>query len=75
MGAAAGGILAFPVGVVVGLAVKHDAWGPTSIVPQSGVRISVRPVLGKGVGVGASVAFQHEHWPDQPVVTILVIIL
>jgi hypothetical protein len=57
MGGAIGGILSVPVGVVLGLALRYDRWEPVHDGPGVSSSLSVRPVVGRGIGMSASISF------------------
>ena len=57
-GAMLGGVVGVPAGIVVGAAVRREEWAP---VQREGVQprqVPVRPTLGRGVGLAATVTLR-----------------
>jgi hypothetical protein len=56
-GLAVGGLIAVPVGVIVGLVLEYDRWEPVSVPALPSSTISIRPVFDGGLGLAASISF------------------
>jgi len=50
-----GGLVGVPVGVVVGLTKKEERWEPLSMGGQQGTTVSIRPIVGDRIGLGATI--------------------
>ena len=57
VGLVGGAIIGVPIGLIVGLAVKKERWEPLSLSGQGQDRFSIRPILGRELGLSASFAF------------------
>jgi hypothetical protein len=54
---AGGAIIGTPIGIIVGLAARHERWEQVSFAGQGQAALSIQPILGRGFGVSASLAF------------------
>ena len=58
MGLIGGALLGVPIGVIAGLAGKHERWEPLAFGGHGGSpAISLQPMVGSGVGLAASIIF------------------
>lgn len=57
LGLAGGAIIGLPIGIIVGLAVKHERWERLSLPRQGQAALSIQPILGRELGLSASFAF------------------
>ena len=56
-GLAGGAMIGVPIGLIVGLAVKHERWERLLLSEQGQATFSIRPILGRELGLSASFAF------------------
>jgi hypothetical protein len=57
MGFVGGGVVGVPLGLILGLAAREEKWERAVMPPQSGGRIALRPIVGRNVGLAASIPF------------------
>ncbi|MDH3204968.1 MAG: hypothetical protein OEO79_00065 [Gemmatimonadota bacterium] len=56
-GTAAGALIGVPIGVIVGLATRHEVWEPLSVHGPGGSTVSIRPVVSPDLlGVTGSIS-------------------
>ena len=56
-GLAGGAAVGVPLGVIVGLALRNERWERASVPGQGHSSLSIRPIIGRQVGLTASIAF------------------
>ena len=57
LGLAVGAIIGVPIGLMVGLKVEHESWERLLPSEQGQATFSIRPILGRELGLSASFAF------------------
>lgn len=57
LGLLGGTIIGVPIGLIVGIIAKHERWERLSLSEQGQAAFSIRPILGRELGLSASFAF------------------
>ncbi len=55
LGAAGGAIIGLPLGWIVGSMIREERWNPVALPAPAASGLTIRPVIGSGVGFAASV--------------------
>ena len=50
-----GAIIGLPLGVIIGSEVREERWNRVALPAPTAPRLTIRPVIGSGVGFAASV--------------------
>ena len=50
-----GALVGLPLGAIIGHAVREERWNPVSLPSPAESRLTIRPVIGSGVGFAASI--------------------
>ena len=50
-----GALVGLPLGAIIGYVVREERWNPASLPAPAASRLTIRPVIGSGVGFGGSV--------------------
>ncbi len=50
-----GALVGLPLGAIIGYDVREERWNPASLPAPAASRLTIRPVIGSGVGFGGSV--------------------
>ncbi len=50
-----GAIVGLPLGAIIGYDVREERWNPASLPAPAASRLTIRPVIGSGVGFAASI--------------------
>ncbi len=54
LGFVGGAIIGLPLGALIGYVVREERWNPASLPAPAASRLTIRPVIGSGVGFAAS---------------------
>ena len=54
LGFAGGALVGLPLGAIIGSVVREERWNPVSLPAPAASRLTIRPVIGSGVGFAAS---------------------
>ncbi len=55
VGLGIGALVGLPLGAIIGSVVREERWNPASLPAPAASRLTIRPVIGSGVGFGGSV--------------------
>ena len=55
LGLGIGALVGLPLGAIIGSGVTEERWNPASLPAPAASRLTIRPVIGSGVGFGGSV--------------------
>ncbi len=55
LGLGIGALVGLPLGALMGTVIREERWNPASLPAPAASRLTIRPVIGSGVGFGGSV--------------------